>query len=143
MNKIQLATIAALMIPAREPGDIWASHANGAALTSLRAGNQHRKQTTGTPMNQALGALAIIIATTRPTKLVNTLPRNIRQAARRRGSRRSKMANSTDFRITAIVSTSIEPDRAAGTVTSMNGTTGSHAKAGVATRTKTATRRNR
>src|ERR1041384_1386084 len=135
MNKMLLATMAPLMIPARVAGKFRAGHVNGAALTSLRVGNQHRKQTTGTPMSQILGELAIIKATSRPTKLVNTLPRNIRQAARRRGSRRSKTANNTDFNTTAITSTSIEPDRAtAGTMACINGTTGSHAKAEFAKR---------
>jgi hypothetical protein len=84
-------------------------------------------------MSQKLGALAIITATRRPTKLVKILPRNIRQAARTRGSRRSKKANSTHFSTTAAANTSIEPDRAiVGTMTCMNGTTGSHASVGFA-----------
>src|SRR6266404_2007069 len=95
-------------------------------------------------MSQIPALLAIITATSSPTKLVSTLPRNIRQAARRRGRRRSKTANSTDFTTTATASTRIDPERArAGTMTSMNGTTGSHAKAGLATISGTASARKR
>lgn len=131
------------MVAESAAGDIRASHASGAALTSLRDGSQHREQTTGTPMSQKLGALAIITATSRPTKLVRTFPRNIRQAARKRGSRRSKTANSADFTTTAIARTSIEPDRAsAGTMTCMNGTTGSHARVGFAKRIDPPNRRS-
>src|SRR6266446_10954461 len=101
MNRIQLINIALVMPVARTAGDLPANQANGAALTSLRAGNQHRRITTGAPKDQPTGELAIITATSRPTKLVNTLPSNIRHAARRRGSRGSNKANSTDFSTTA------------------------------------------
>src|ERR1700721_2746463 len=138
MKKMQLATIAPVMIPARTAGGMRANDASGAVFTSLRDGIQHRPQTSGIAKSQRAGALAIITATTRPTKLVNTLPRNIRQAACKRGSRRSKKANSTDFKTTAIASTTIERDRArVGSMTCINGTTGSHANAGFTTRTKT------
>jgi len=143
MNRMQLATIAPVMAPATAAGDLRDNQGNGAALTSLRVGSQQRAQTSGAPISQKLGALAIITATRSPTKLVNTLPRNIRQAARRRGSRRSKTANSTDFKTTAIASTRIEPHSAsAGTMTCINGTTGSHANAGFATKTETPTSRS-
>ena len=109
----------------------------------ILAGRGVATQVDHAPINQKLGALAIITATRSPTKLVNTLPRNIRQAARRRGSRRSKTANSTDFKTTAIASTRIEPDSAsAGTMTCINGTTGSHANAGFAAKTETPTSRS-
>jgi hypothetical protein len=134
MNKTQLASRALVMITATTAGDVRANHAKGATLTSLRDGSQHRRQTSGSPINQIPGELAIITATSSPTKLVSTLPRNIRQAARTGGRRRSKTANSTDFAITATDNTKIDPVRAsAGTMTCINGTTGSHAKAGLAT----------
>ena len=143
-NRMQLATRAVVMIPARPAGDIRDNHASGAALTSLREGSQHRKQTSGTPTNQIPGALAIITATSSPTKLVNTFPRNIRQAAFQRGRRLSKTAKSTDFTTTAKTNTRIEPDRArAGSIACINGTTGSHAKAGLAMKTETPAKRSR
>src|SRR5579859_2752329 len=133
MKKMQLATIEPVMSPARTEGGTRVNHVSGAAFTSLRDGIQHRPQTSGTATSQMAGALASITATTKPIKLVNTFPSNIRQAACKRGSRRSKKANSTDFSTTAATSTRIEPDRAsAGTVTCMNGTTGSHARVGFA-----------
>ena len=92
MNRMQLAIKAPVIATARAAGDMVASHGNGAALTSLREGSQQRKLTSGTPMTQIPAEVAIITATIRPTKLVNTLPRNIRQAACRRGSRLSKKA---------------------------------------------------
>ena len=144
MNRKQLATRALVMITARFAGGVRANHARGAAFTSLRDGSQHRKQTSGTPISQMPAPLAIITATSRPTRLVSTLPRNIRQAARRGGSRRSKTANNTDFTTTAPASTRTEPERAsAGTMTCMNGTTGSHARAGLATISGMASRRKR
>src|SRR5450755_1078683 len=94
---MQLASSAAVIIPATARGEVRASHARGATLTSLRDGSQHRKQTSGTPTTQIPAPLAIITATSRPTKLVSTLPRNIRQAARRRGRLRSKTVNRADF----------------------------------------------
>ena len=45
------------------------------------SGNQQRKLTTGSPTSKIPGELAIMTATSRPTKLVNILPRNIHQAA--------------------------------------------------------------
>ena len=108
--------------------DIRANHASGATLTSRRDGSQHRTQTSGTPTTQIPAPLAIIIATSRPTTLVSTLPTSISQAARRRGRRRSNTANSADFTITAAASTRIEPVSAsAGIIACINGTTGSHA----------------
>ena len=66
-------------------------------------------------------------------RLVSTLPRNILHAARKRERRDSKMANNADFRITATARTSSDLERAiAGAMTCMNGTTGSHARAGLA-----------
>jgi hypothetical protein len=94
---MQLATIAPVITPASVAGDLRANQAKGAALTSLRVGSQQRAQTRGAPISQKLGALAIITATRSPTKLVKMLPRNIRQAASTRGSRRSKKAKQHRF----------------------------------------------
>src|SRR5580700_1977948 len=128
MNRMQLASRALVMIPATPAADILANHARGAILTSLRDGSQHRTLTSGTPTIQIPTPLAIITPTSTPTKLVSTLPTNIRQAARRCGRLRSNTANNADFTMTAAASTRIEPVNAsAGTITCMNGTTGSHA----------------
>src|SRR5262249_14740913 len=132
-NKMQLTIIAPVISKARAVGELRASQGKGAALTSLRAGSQHSTITTGAPSNQKVGALAIIMATRTPIKLVSTLPRSIRHAARMRGRRGSKRANSTDLTSTAPTNTTIDPDRAiAGTMTCMNGTTGSQARVGFA-----------
>src|SRR5208282_2948877 len=144
MNRTQLASMAPVMIMARFAGCVRPNHASGATLTSLLEGSQHKRQTIGTPMSQIPAPLAIIPVTSRPTKLVSTLPRNIRQAARRRVRRRSKTANSADFTTTATASTRIDPEMASGgTMTCINGTTGSHAKAGLATISGTANTKRR
>ena len=95
-------------------------------------------------MGQPITPVAIIIPMIPPTMVVRILPRNIRQAARRRGSPRSKRANSTDFTVTATASTRNDLERAsAGAMTCMNGRTGSHAVACIAAIIRKGSNRNR
>jgi hypothetical protein len=132
MKRMQLARNAAVMIPASVAGDLLPNHKRGACWTSLRTGIQQRRNARGAPTIQT-GPLAIMTATSKPMKLASTLPRNILPAAAIRGRPRSNTVNRTDFTMTAPISTRIDLDKAkAGTMTCMNGRTGSHASAGLA-----------